>query len=214
MEVAYTDQLLERLRFSTSDRFRVPSELAGCAHRERLAIAAHIDHYFDAASAEADEILATAGCALRLRARADGTTSIAFKRNLENGPCGEIRQRAIVIEHCAIELPAGSAPVIAAQQIVGEHPLRRVCVVRAHRNLSSFAGRRGELTLCEDELRYPDGSSERSIEVTLEKGPGELLELARFELVFRNSKLSPVSHGKRSEANRRRRRIQPDARPA
>ena len=86
---------------------------------------------------------------------------------------------------------------------VTELELRYVRPKRCDRTEHFYEGAEGELVLCEDRIRYPDGHHEQRIEVELVEGSEKLLKEAGKEMQAAFPKIKTARRGKRSEARRR-----------
>lgn len=198
------------LRFMRPKGFKAPRALAGMekvGKRSRL----HTDHYFDAPDQDGKPILKARRCTLRVRQLEEGRALVTFKQRgksklatarleTEEYLHGPAADPALLGESVNYTENAG---LKAARSVIGKSRLVELFRISCLRTEHSYRSERGELTLCDDRITYPDGSSERRIEVELIEGDEQLLGWAEERLRRSYPSLERAPRGKQSEGRRR-----------
>lgn len=187
------------LRFIRPKSFEVPTEIAGMkslGHAEGW----HRDLYFDTSPDKLGGQLRNAGCSFRIRQSVDGSLKATFKR--KKGTKGGVAIRE------EIESPISSSdlsqehPSLRAAQTVVDKPLQELFAIDNQRTDHYFASAESAIVLSEDNITYPDGSTERRIELEHVHGVN-LLDQCGEELSKDYKKLKIAPRGKLSEGRQR-----------
>jgi len=202
------------LRYLRPSKFRVPQILCGL---ELLSSnrGVHRDHYFDGIC-DGKPALRSKRCSLRVRYGADGRIVATFKQRAAkiDGVPGTARletESVLAGPAFSAELidlsvnTAGELALAAARDAAGEGvQLVELFKVTNDRRNHHYTGPDGQhLILSEDHIIYPDGSTQRRVEVEVAGGDPSMLADADRQLRARYGKLREAPRGKASEARRR-----------
>lgn len=198
------------LRFMRPKRFKAPRAMAGMEKLSKTS-RLHKDHYFDAPGPEGQPLLRQRRCTLRVRELSEGKALATFKQRGDSKiATARLETEQYLYGPAADPSLFGesvnctkNAALRAARSVCGTRRLVELFTVSCLRTEHTYRSEHGQIVLCEDRISYPDGSSERRIEVELIEGEEDLLARAEERLRRSYPSLKYAKRGKQSEARRR-----------
>lgn len=211
------------MRYYAPDGFVVPERLAGM-DREYSHPNPHVDRYYDA-PAQGGGLLRALGASIRVRVKHNGLVLATYKVKLTDEGVSSRREETEDAVRCArCEAPAASCTcgqcstadnyaqmvnaahsgaLDAARTMSACRPFVYLFAIINDRVDHHFRAGDAHVVLSEDAITYPDGSTERRVEVEHVTGDPAQLDAIDAQLRALYPGIQAVKRGKLSEGRRR-----------